>query len=153
MGNKIISQNRKARHFYSVFDTFEAGIVLEGFEVKSVKAGEVNLKDGYVRIENEEAFLHNIHISPYRYLSHLEYNPLRKRKLLLTKHEIKKLMGRMQAKGFGLVPLDIYINKKGFIKLTIAVVKGKKLFDKREDKKRKELVRELKKEYKGRHSI
>ena len=130
-------ENRKARHDYFLFEKFEAGIALLGCEVKSIREGKANLKDSYVRVVNNEAFLINFHISPYSKIQgHLDIDPTRSRKLLLKKHEIEQLAGKAAQKGFAIVALQIYF-KKGLIKVEIALAKGKQQFDKREDIKRR----------------
>jgi SsrA-binding protein len=148
MGNqddkiKIISDNRQARHLYEILETYEAGIQLVGTEVKSVRAGRVNLRDGYVLIRNGEAWLINVHISPYeasgQYFNH---DPRRTRKLLLNSREIRKLIGQVEQKGLTLVPLKMYF-KGSWVKLTIGLGKGKKLHDKREDLKRRQDQRDM----------
>jgi len=144
---KIIATNRKARFNYELLETYEAGIVLDGGEVKSARSGGINLKDGYVGIEKGEVFLYNINISPYKFTSgglELKYNPQRVRKLLLHKKEIIKLQNKVSEKGFAVVPTEIYF-KNGLVKVEIAVAKGKKLWDKREAIKKREIEREIKK--------
>ena len=129
--------NRKARHDFFLFDKFEAGIALLGCEVKSIREGKVNLKDSFVRVLRNEAFLFNCHISPYsRIQGHMDVDPLRQRKLLLKRSEIDKLAGLISQKGYAIVPLSMYF-KKGLVKVEIAIAKGKKEFDKREDIKKK----------------
>lgn len=145
MGKKIIATNRKARFNFELLETFEAGIVLGGGEVKSARAGSVDLKDGYVSIEKNEVFLYNINISPYKFTSgglEKEYNPQRSRKLLLHKKEIVKLQNKVSEKGFAIVPTEVYF-KNGLVKVEIAVAKGKKLWDKRESIKKREIEREM----------
>jgi SsrA-binding protein len=147
---KIITENRKARHDYHIQDTFEAGMVLLGTEVKSLRLGHANLKDSYAKITNGEVFVHQIHISPYPFASYDNHDPLRPRKLLLNNHEIKRLYGKVNEKGYALIPLNIYF-KKGKAKLTLALAKGKRKFDKRESIRRRDEKRELdrqRKEYK-----
>lgn len=128
---KVIATNRKAYHDYFIEETIEAGIELKGTEVKSVRLGHVNLKDSFARVENGEVFLYNMHISPYEKGNIFNVDPMRDRKLLLHKHEINRLAGYVQQKGYTLIPLKIYI-KRGKIKVELAVAKGKKLYDKRE---------------------
>ncbi len=140
--NNVLAQNRKARHDYHVEETFEAGIVLQGTEIKSLRAGKANLKDSFARVENGEVFLHNMHISPYEQGNRYNHDPLRTRKLLLHKKEISKLIGLSKEEGYTLVPLKMYI-KHGYAKVLLGVAKGKKKFDKREDLKRKEAKREI----------
>jgi len=132
-----VAVNRKARYDFFLFDKFEAGIALLGFEVKSIREGRVNLKDSFVRIVRSEAFLFNCHIAPYsKIMGHLDVDPVRSRKLLLKRAEIGKLAGLASRKGYAVIPLSIYF-KKGLVKVEIAVARGKKLYDKREDIKRR----------------
>jgi SsrA-binding protein len=138
---KIISQNRKARHDYEILETLEAGVVLNGPEVKSLRLGRANLKDGYARPKGGEVFLHEVHISPYENSPLQEQDPTRIRKLLLHKQEIRKLTGKIVEKGLTLVPLKLYF-RKGKIKVELALVKGKKLYDKRESIRKRDLNRE-----------
>jgi len=135
---KLIANNKKARHDYFIEDTYEAGIVLTGTEIKSIRAGKVNIKEGYAKIENSEIYIHGMHISPYEHGNRFNVDPLRQRKLLLHKQEIKKLIGLTTIKGLTLVPLNIYINEQGKAKMEIAVARGKKLYDKREDLARRD---------------
>jgi len=140
---KIIADNRKARYLYEILETYEAGIELLGTEVKSIRAGKVNLADGYALIRNGEACLLNVHISPYEGSgAYFNHDPRRTRKLLLHKKEISKLIGQVEQKGLTLVPLKMYF-KGSWIKIAIAVGKGKKLHDKREDIKRRDDQREM----------
>jgi SsrA-binding protein len=139
---KIIAENRKARFDYFIEDTYEAGLVLKGTEVKSLRMGKANLKDAYARITNGEVFVHQIHIGVYPFAYYDNHNPLRVRKLLLNKREIKKLYGKVNEKGYSLVPLRLYF-KNGKAKLTIAVAKGKRKHDKRESIRRREEKRDL----------
>ena len=139
---KLIAQNRKARHDYTIIDTMEAGIVLQGTEIKSIRNSRINLKDGFVRIRNGEAFLYNVHISPYEQGNIFNHDPLRTRKLLLHKKQIAKLIGETKNKGITIVPLKVYI-KDGYSKLLIGLAKGKKDYDKRETLKRKDQDRHL----------
>lgn len=140
-GEKVIATNRKAFHDYFVLQKMEAGIALTGTEVKSLRDGAVNLKDSYVSFDRGEAFLVGAHISPYSHGNLQNHEPERKRKLLLHKREIDKLFGQVVEKGLTVVPLRLYF-KKGRIKAEIAIVRGKKLYDKRESEKRRELDRE-----------
>ncbi|NLW39319.1 MAG: SsrA-binding protein SmpB [Tissierellia bacterium] len=128
---KIIASNRKARHEYFIEDTIEAGIVLKGTEVKSIRLGRINVKESYATVENGEVFIHNMHISPYEQGNIYNVDPLRKRKLLLHKREIRRLQAAIMQKGYTLVPLTVYI-KNGLVKVELAIAKGKKLYDKRE---------------------
>ena len=152
-GIKIASVNHKARRDYLIEDSFEAGIVLTGHEVKSIRDGKINLQDGFARIENEEAYLYNVHIAPYSHASYIsDIDPIRKRKLLLHRREINKLFGLTQRKGYSLIPLDIYF-KKSRAKITIAVGKGKHLHDKRSVIKTRELKRDMERNFKGRKNF
>lgn len=130
--NKIISKNPVSYHNYSIEDTIEAGIVLTGTEIKSIRKGSANLKDSYANIKNGEAYIYGMHISPYENGNIFNKDPLRDRKLLLNKREINKLVGLIKQKGYTLVPISLYF-KNNFIKLELGIGKGKKLFDKRED--------------------
>ncbi len=149
MSEKILCLNKKARHDYFIEETYEAGIALEGTEVKSLRMGKGNLKDSYVLIEDEEAFLHNTHISPYPYGHQFNHEPERVRKLLLHKQEIRRLSGKTNERGYTLIPLKIYL-KSGKIKLAIGLAKGKTLYDKREDLKKRSADREMEKALKER---
>ena len=140
---KIISDNRQARHLYEIFETYEAGIELVGTEVKSIRAGRVNLRDGYALIRNGEAWLINVHISPYQASGqYFNHDPRRSRKLLLHRKEISKLIGQVERKGLTLVPLKMYL-KGSWVKVVIGVGRGKKLHDKRETLKRRQADREM----------
>src|SRR5690625_5237902 len=139
---KPIAQNRKASHDYFIEDTYEAGIVLKGTEIKSIRAGRVSLKDSHVRIINGEAQIINMHIAPYEQSNRFNHDPTRSRKLLLHRHEIDKLFGLMQQKGYAIVPLKLYI-KNGFAKILIGLGKGKKQYDKRQDLKQKQMKRDI----------
>ncbi len=142
-GIKLISKNRQAFFLYEILETYEAGISLLGSEVKSIRAGRINLKDGYIFIRNNEALLTNVHISPYQACgSYFNHDPLRTRKLLLHKQEINKLIGKVQEKGLTLVPIKMYF-KGSLIKIEIGLGKGKKLHDKRETVKRRDDQREM----------
>ena len=146
-GIKVLAANKKARHDYFIEDTYEAGIELKGTEVKSLRAGKSNLRDSYVQIKNAEAFVCNMHISPYEKGNIFNTDPMRTRRLLLHKREILKLMGIVQQKGFTLVPLRVYL-KGGRVKLEVGVARGKKLYDKREDLKEKAIRRDHERSYK-----
>lgn len=139
---KVVVTHRKALHDYHIFDRYEAGVVLTGTEVKSLREGRVNLKDSYAQVKQGEIYLLNCHISSYSHGSRESPEPTRARKLLLHRKEINKLIGRTVEKGYTLVPLRIYF-KKGRAKIEIALAKGKKLYDKRETERRKESDREL----------
>lgn len=139
---KVVCSNKKARHDYTIETTIEVGMVLLGPEVKSLRAGKANIKDGYARIKNGEVFLHNVHISLYNYASYAAPDPLRIRKLLLKQREIKKLIGKTQEQGYALIPLKIYFNKQGRAKLALGVAKGKKHYDKRAAIKKRDIDRD-----------
>lgn len=150
-GNEHIKQvvtNRVASHNYELFERYEAGIVLKGYEVKSIRAGAVNIKDSYVVVKNNEVFLVGSHIAPYSHMTSERYDPTRTRKLLLRRAEINKLIGKVKEKGFTLVPTRIYF-KNGLAKLEFALARGKKLFDKREQIKKKDIEREQRREFKS----
>jgi len=139
---KTLATNRKARHDFFIEETIEAGIALTGTEVKSFRQGKVNLKESYAMIENGEVFIHGMHVSPYEQGNIYNVDPLRKRKLLLHKREIRKLIGYITQKGYSLVPLSAYL-KNGKVKIELAVTKGKKLYDKREDIAKKDAERRI----------
>ena len=139
---KLIAKNPVAYHNYTINDTLEAGIVLTGTEIKSIRAGKVNLKDAYVNIKNSEAFIYGMHISPYEHGNIFNKDPLRTRKLLLSKREINKLLGLTTQKGMTLVPIKLYF-KNSFVKLELGIGKGKKLYDKREDIAKKDAERKI----------
>ena len=147
--SNTIAQNRKAMHDYTILETVEAGIVLQGTEIKSIRNGRINLKDGFATIRNGEAYLHNVHISPYEQGNIFNHDPLRARKLLMKKKQIHSLIGETKNAGITLVPLKVYI-KNGFAKVLIGVAKGKKQYDKREDLKRKDMNREVERALKNR---
>ena len=146
---KVIATNKKAFHDYFILETFEAGIVLKGTEVKSVKQGRINLKDSYAKIKNGEIFLFNTHISPYKHGNVFNHDPRRTRKLLLNRKEIDRITGKVNEKGLTLVPLKVYL-KKGLVKVELGLCKGKKLYDKREEIKRRDMEREIRYEQKWR---
>ncbi len=139
---KVIAKNRKARHDYFIEETYEAGIVLTGTEVKSIRLGKVNLKDSYADVKQGEVFLHNMHISPYEKGNIFNSDPMRDRKLLLNRREINKLIGYIQQKGYALIPLQIYL-RRGLVKVQLAVAKGKKLYDKRSDAAKRDAQRSM----------
>ncbi|HHU49272.1 MAG TPA: SsrA-binding protein SmpB [Clostridiales bacterium] len=139
---KVIAKNRKARHDYFIEETYEAGIVLTGTEVKSIRLGKVNLKDSYADVKQGEVYLHNMHISPYEKGNIFNSNPMRDRKLLLNRREINKLAGYIQQKGYSLVPLQLYLTR-GLVKVQLAVAKGKKLYDKRSDAAKRDAQRSM----------
>ena len=134
---KIVSKNPLARHNYTIEDTIETGIVLSGTEIKSIRNGKVNLKDSYAAIKNGELYIYNLHISPYEFGNIYNKDPLRDRKLLVTKREIYKLIGLIKQKGYSLIPISMYF-KGNFVKVEIGIGKGKKLYDKRRDIAKKE---------------
>ncbi|EAD3239935.1 SsrA-binding protein SmpB [Listeria monocytogenes] len=146
---KLVAQNKKARHDYAIEETFEAGIVLQGTEIKSVRNARVNLKDSYARIDKGEIFLHNMHISPYEQGNRYNHDPLRTRKLLLHKKQISRLIGETKESGYSIVPLKMYI-KDGYAKVLIGVARGKKKYDKRQDLKQKEAKRDIERAFKER---
>lgn len=146
---KVLAQNRKASHDYSIIDTIEAGIVLKGTEIKSIRACRINLKDGYATIRNGEIFLQNVHISPYEQGNVFNHDPVRTRKLLMHKKQIARLVGETKSSGYTLIPLKVYI-KDGYAKVLIGLGKGKKKYDKREDLKRKDQKREIDRAMKAR---
>jgi len=139
---KNIAENRKARHDYFVIDEYEAGMVLKGTEVKSLRMGRANLKDSYAKIENGEVFIYQMHISPCPFAYYGNHDPLRRRKLLLHAHEIRKLIGKVNEKGFSLIPLRLYF-KGGKVKILIALAKGKHSYDKRDSIKRRDEERDF----------
>jgi len=140
--DKVISLNRKARHDYHIDETYEAGIVLTGTEVKSVRNARVNLKDSYAKVEGRELFLYNMHISPYDPGNRFNHDPLRIRKLLMRKAEINRLSGKIKEKGYALIPLKIYLSK-GLVKIEMGLGRGKKLYDKRRDIAERDSRREM----------
>lgn len=146
---KVVAKNKKATHDYFIEETYEAGIVLTGTEIKSIRAGKANIKDAYARIKNGEIYLWNAHISPYEQGNRYNHDPLRTRKLLLQKKQIAKLIGTTKEQGYTLVPLKIYL-KNGFAKLLIGVGKGKKNYDKRHALKEKDAKRQIEKAFRER---
>ena len=139
---KIVAQNRKARHSYFIEERYEAGMVLQGTEVKALREGRANIKDGYARIKDGEIYLMDVHISPYAFGNRFNHDPLRPRKLLMHSREIHRLTGKVKEKGFSLIPLSIYFSH-GRAKVALALAKGKKLYDKREALKRKAMEKEV----------
>ena len=146
---KQLAQNKKAYHDYFIEETYEAGIVLQGTEIKSIRNSRLNLKDAHARIQNGEVYLYNMHISPYEQGNRFNHDPLRVRKLLLHKREINKLIGITKEQGYTLVPLKVYL-KNGFAKVLIGLGKGKKQYDKREDLKKKEAKRDIERAFRDR---
>jgi len=145
---KIVTENKKARFNYFIIDEYEAGMVLLGTEVKSLRIGRGHLKDSYARIRKGEVFVHQMHIGPYPFAYHENHEPLRTRKLLLHKHEIKRLIGKINEKGLALIPLRIYF-KEGKAKMSLGLAKGKRSYDKRESIKRQDEKRDMERERKG----
>ena len=140
--------NRKARHDYHIIETYEAGIALAGTEVKSLRAGKGNIKDSYAQVQNGEIFIYNMHISPYEKGNIFNKDPLRTRKLLMHKKQINRLYGMVKEKGVTLIPLRVYLNERGLVKVELAVAKGKTLYDRREDIKKRDANREMQKAFK-----
>lgn len=149
-GKKILATNKKARHDYFIDEVYECGIELKGTEVKSIRQGRINLKEGYASVDNSEVFLKQVHISPYDQGNRFNVDPLRTRKLLLHKAEIRKLIGATTIKGYSLVPMSVYL-KNGRVKLELGLAKGKKLYDKRQDLAKKDAMRRIERESKDRH--
>ncbi|MCA1040379.1 SsrA-binding protein SmpB [Bacillus infantis] len=149
---KVIAQNKKANHDYFIEETYEAGIVLQGTEIKAIRAGRVQLKDSYARIINGEIFLINMHVSPYEQGNRYNHDPLRTRKLLLHNKEISKLIGDTKEAGYSIVPLKMYL-KNGFAKVLIGLAKGKKNYDKRETLKKKEAGRDIERAFRERQKM
>ena len=146
---KIISNNKKAYHDYFILDTYEAGIELKGTEIKSVRLGNVNLKDAFVRIKDKDAFVENMHISPYSHGNRFNHEPRRNRKLLLHKKEILKISNKLKEGGLTVVPTKLYFNIGSKVKLEIGLARGKKLYDKRQDIKERDSKREIQKALKN----
>ncbi|MFZ4450933.1 SsrA-binding protein SmpB [Salibacterium aidingense] len=139
---RVLAQNRKARHDFFIEETFEAGLVLKGTEIKAIRAGKINIKDSFAKAEKGEIFLHNAHISHYEQGNQFNHDPLRTRKLLLHQREINKLIGKSQEPGYSVIPLKVYI-KNGVAKVLIGVARGKKKYDKRQALKEKDAKREM----------
>ena len=144
---KLVSNNKKAYHDYFIEDTYEAGISLAGTEVKSLRMGKCSLKESFIRVENGELFIYGMHISPYEKGNIFNKDPLRVRKLLLHRHEINRIAGQMTQKGYTIVPLQVYF-KGSLVKVEIALARGKKLYDKRQDIAKKDMRREAEKDFK-----
>jgi SsrA-binding protein len=140
-GERIVADNRKAFHDYHILETFEAGVVLQGTEVKAIREGRVNLRDSFARVEDGEVFIYNVHISPYTHRGYADHEPTRRRKLLLHRQEIRKLIGKTVEKGMTLVPVRLYF-KRGKVKVAVSLAKGKQAHDKRETIRRREIDRE-----------
>lgn len=144
MAQKIVCQNKKARHDYQIDEAIEAGMVLLGAEVKSLREGRASLRESYAKLKRGEVYLYKMHISPYTFAStHVELDPLRPRKLLLNKSEIKRLIGKTEERGYTLIPTKVYFNDKGRAKVELALAKGKKKYDKRKALREKDLKREM----------
>ena len=150
INEKPVATNRKAFHDYFIEERYEAGIMLQGTEVKSLREGRVNLQDSYASVRGSEVFLHQCHISPYSHGNMMNHDPTRVRKLLLHKTEIHKLLGKTQQKGLTLIPLRIYFSKRGYAKVELGLAKGKKLYDRRETIKSREAGREVQRAIKER---
>ena len=149
-GMKLIANNKKAYHDYFILETYEAGIALHGTEVKSLRMGKCSIKEAFIRVENEEVYVYGMHISPYEKGNIFNKDPLRVRKLLLHKSEIRKLLGKTKEKGMTLVPLKVYF-KDSLVKVEIGLAKGKKLYDKRQDIAKKDQQREAQRDFKVRN--
>jgi SsrA-binding protein len=149
MGEKVVASNRRARHEYFILETLEAGIALQGSEIKSIRAGQISLAEAYVRIDGKQAWLEDAHIAPYEQASINNHEPLRPRKLLLHSSEIRKLWNTVRQKGVTIIPLAVYL-KDGRAKVEIAVAKGKKLYDKRAEIAKRDTNREIQRQMHGR---
>ena len=149
-GSRLIANNKKAYHDYFIEETYEAGIALHGTEVKSLRMGKGSIKESFVRIENEEVYIYGMHISPYEKGNIFNRDPLRVKKLLLHKSEIRKMKGKIAEKGYTLVPLKVYFNRS-LVKVEIGLAKGKKLYDKRQDIAKKDQRREAERDFKVRN--
>lgn len=145
---KIVATNKKARHDYFIEEVYEAGMVLTGTEIKSIRQGRINLKESYAKIEGNELVIYGMHISPYEQGNRFNVDPLRPRKLLLHRQEIRKLIGYTTQKGLTLVPLQVYLNEKGLAKMEVAVARGKKNYDKRDDMAKRDADRRIQQEMK-----
>lgn len=140
---KVVSNNKKAYHDYFILDSYEAGIELKGTEIKSIRKGSANLKDAFVRIKNQEAFLENMHVAPYEQGNRFNHDPLRTRKLLLHKKEIRKIENKLKEGGLTMVPTKLYFDHSSKVKVEVAIARGKKLYDKRQDLKEKDAKRDI----------
>jgi len=143
MAHKIVAKNRKARFEYHILEAFEAGLVLTGTEIKSIRAGNLNLKDGYAKIQEGELWLFNVHISPYEKGSYYNHDPVRPRKMLMNRHEIRRLTSKIQEKGLTLVPLSVYIKDGKYAKVELALAQGKTQSDKRQTVAKRDANREM----------
>jgi SsrA-binding protein len=150
--NKITLSNRKAFHDYEIIERFEAGIALIGTEVKSLRQGRASFKDSYAKVHNGELWVVNLHISPYDHGGYSNHEPLRQRKLLLHKNEIRRLIGKIEERGLTLIPLKIYF-KNGRAKMELALARGKKIFDKRDDITKRDMGRDAQRELKNRYRV
>jgi SsrA-binding protein len=148
---RTIATNRKARHDYFIDETYEAGIVLTGAEIKSVRAGRVNLRDSYVQVRNGELWLIDTHIAPYKQAGYSDHEPKRPRKLLMQRREINRLQGKVQEKGYTIVPLRLYLKNNKWAKVEIALARGKKLYDKRQAIRKRDAQREMERALTGRN--
>jgi SsrA-binding protein len=146
---RVVADNRKARHDYHLLETFEAGVALQGTEVKAIREGRVNLRDSYARVEDGEVWIYNVHISPYSHRGYADHEPTRKRKLLLHKQEIRKLIGKTVERGMTLVPTQLYF-KNGRVKVSVSLAKGKQAHDKRDAIRKREVDRETRAAVKAR---
>ena len=149
-GIKIIATNKKARHDYFIEETYQAGVALTGTEIKSVRAGKVSIKESYAKVEHGEVIIYGMNISQYEQGNRFNVDPLRPRKLLLHKREIRKILGATTEQGLTVVPLQMYINEKGLAKIDIAIARGKKLYDKRDDMSKKDADRKMERAMKTR---
>ena len=149
-GTKLIANNKKAYHDYFIEETYEAGIALVGTEVKSLRMGKCSIKESFIRVEDEEVFVYQMHISPYEKGNIFNKDPLRVRKLLLHKSEIRKLIGQQKMKGYTLIPLKVYF-KDSRVKVEVGLARGKKLYDKRDDIAKKDVKREAERDFKVRN--
>ncbi|MBK3496027.1 SsrA-binding protein SmpB [Viridibacillus sp. YIM B01967] len=149
---KVLAQNKKAGHDFFIEETIEAGMVLQGTEIKSIRHGKVQLRDSFIRISGNEAWVSNMHVSPYEQGNRFNHDPLRARKLLLHKRQIAELIGRVKRDGYTIVPLKMYI-KDGYAKLLIGVGKGKKTYDKRDDLRKKEAKRDMERTFKAKNQF
>ncbi|MBR5228523.1 MAG: SsrA-binding protein SmpB [Firmicutes bacterium] len=143
MARKMIAQNKKARHDYFIENTYEAGIVLTGTEIKSIRQGKVNLKESFAKVEHGEVFVYSMHVSPYDHGNIYNVDPMRPRKLLLNRSEIRKIDAILSQQGLTLIPLSIYLNEKGMAKMEIGIARGKKLYDKRQDIAKRDTNRQI----------
>ena len=146
---KLVANNKKARHDYFIEETYQAGVALTGTEIKSVRAGKVSIKESYAKAEHGEVIIYGMNISPYEQGNRFNVDPLRPRKLLLHKREIRKILGATTEQGLTVVPLQMYINEKGLAKIDIAIARGKKLYDKRDDMSKKDADRKMERWLKG----